>query len=132
MCTICEITKTLLQEWVNKQNQNRCWYYPEIFKRLLGLYKIKVTVPPDLPPRSEFESGCERYQDEEYGPQTDRPARPVELRDHAKILMGWIDQVMKENPHLKFTMNEKGAYLLLLSEIQKWGTLSSDPEPDLV
>lgn len=58
--------KRLLQEWVNKQGHERCWYYPEIFRPLAELFGIEMTVDPQRPPRSEFEGGCTKFQDEEY------------------------------------------------------------------
>lgn len=59
--------KQLLQSWVDQQGHNRCWYYPEIFTKLAALFDIKMTVEPSLPPREEFEAGCRRYQEEEFG-----------------------------------------------------------------
>lgn len=58
--------KTLLHNWLNKQGHDRCWYYPEIFKELCSLFNVTMTVEPKLPPRSEFEKGCCKYQDEQY------------------------------------------------------------------
>lgn len=59
-------TKEILQFWVDQQGHNRCWYYPELFKQLVDLYGIELTVNPSLPPRHEFEEGCRRYQSEEF------------------------------------------------------------------
>jgi hypothetical protein len=58
--------RALLQGWVDKQAHDRCWYYPDIFRELAALLGVKATVPEGLPPRTEFEAGCRRYQDEEY------------------------------------------------------------------
>jgi hypothetical protein len=51
---------------VDKQGHERCWYYPDLFRRLATLFEVVPTVEPQLPPRPEFELGCRRYQDEEY------------------------------------------------------------------
>jgi hypothetical protein len=59
--------KALLQQWVDKQGHDRCWYYPDIFTQLCTLLGVKPTTDPSLPPRAEFEKGCARYQSEEYG-----------------------------------------------------------------
>ncbi|NCO11070.1 hypothetical protein CO038_02765 [Candidatus Pacearchaeota archaeon CG_4_9_14_0_2_um_filter_39_13] len=58
--------RLVVQEWTDKQGHERCWYYPELFKRLAGIFEITPTLDPSLPPRQEFEEGCRRYQDEEY------------------------------------------------------------------
>lgn len=57
----------LLQQWVDQQSHDRCWYYPEIFRQLCDLFGVQPTLQPGLPPRPEFELGCKRYQDEEFG-----------------------------------------------------------------
>ncbi len=62
-----EEAKKALQEWVDKQGHERCWYYPEIFNRLCEILDVKPTTLPCLPVRHEFESGCIRYQREQYG-----------------------------------------------------------------
>ena len=58
--------KRAIQEWVDKQGHDRCWYYPELFTRLVEIYEIKPTKKTSLPPIEEFEEGCTRYQFEEY------------------------------------------------------------------
>lgn len=67
MCEKCDEGKRLIQEWVDKQGHERCWYYPDLFNRLAKLFDVQPSVEPCLPPRPEFELGCCRYQDEEYG-----------------------------------------------------------------
>lgn len=59
--------KAILQEWADKQGHERCHWHPEILQRLANLFEIEPSVVPALPPRIEFEEGCKRYQDEEYG-----------------------------------------------------------------
>ena len=66
-CEKCEETKRVILEWVNKQGHDRCWYYPDLFQALANLFKIRPSVGPSLPPRKEFEDGCRRYQNEEFG-----------------------------------------------------------------
>jgi hypothetical protein len=58
--------KAVLQEWADKQGHERCHWHPDILQRLANLFEIKPTVEPKLPPREEFESGCRRYQEEQY------------------------------------------------------------------
>ena len=55
-----------LQEWIDKQGHNRCWYYPEIFRKLVLIFGITSSSDPSLPPIEEFRKGCNRYQEEEY------------------------------------------------------------------
>lgn len=61
-----ERAKAILQEWIDQQGHERCWYYPDLFNRLIKVYGIETTKEPNLPPRCEFEEGCRRYQEEEY------------------------------------------------------------------
>lgn len=58
--------RNVIQEWVDKQGHDRCWYYPDLFRKLAEIFEVKYT-DPGLPPLDEFKKGCERYQDEEYG-----------------------------------------------------------------
>lgn len=59
--------RNVIQEWVDRQGHDRCWYYPDLFRKLAEIFEIKPTKDPQLPPLEEFKKGCERYQDEEYG-----------------------------------------------------------------
>ncbi|MEK6902223.1 MAG: hypothetical protein AABX02_01385 [archaeon] len=58
--------KRIIQEWIDQQGHERCWYYPDLFNRLATLLEVKMTKPPALPPLAEFEEGCRKYQFEEY------------------------------------------------------------------
>ena len=58
--------KLIIQEWIDKQGHERCWYYPDLFKQLLEVLEVSPTKNPALPPLEEFKKGCERYQEEEY------------------------------------------------------------------
>lgn len=58
--------KSIIQEWVDQQGHERCWYYPDLFNELVKLFEIKQTVESKLPPRKEFEEGCRRYQAEQF------------------------------------------------------------------
>jgi hypothetical protein len=60
--------RQIVQEFLDKQGHHRCWWFPELFKRLATTLDLKPTVEPELPKRREFELGCWQYQDEEYGP----------------------------------------------------------------
>lgn len=59
--------KRLIQSWLDKQGHDRCWYYPDIFRELADLFGLKPTVDPQLPSAEAFQSGCQRYQLEQYG-----------------------------------------------------------------
>lgn len=67
MCDVCDQVKAITQEWADKQGHERCHYYPELFRRLAEVLGVKSQFDPCLPLRPEFEKGCRRYQDEEYG-----------------------------------------------------------------
>lgn len=58
--------REVLKEWLDKQGHERCWYYPDLFRRLVEIYEVEGSNNPDLPPLKEFKKGCERYQEEEY------------------------------------------------------------------
>ena len=58
--------RSVIQEWVDKQGHEKCWYYPEILRRLVDIYQITPSRDPQLPPLEEFKKGCGRYQREEY------------------------------------------------------------------
>ncbi len=64
--TDLEKCRQLLQEWVDKQGHDRCWYYPEIFNKFCEILGVVPTVSPDLPTEAEFEEFCGRYRREEY------------------------------------------------------------------
>jgi hypothetical protein len=66
-CPDCEKTKKEIQSWIDQQGHDRCWYYPELFTKLVKIFKLTPSKEPKLPPRKEFELGCKRYQDQEFG-----------------------------------------------------------------
>lgn len=59
--------RRLLQEWLDQQGHERCWYYPDIFRQLCRVLEVTESREPRLPNREEFAAGCRRYQEEEYG-----------------------------------------------------------------
>jgi len=58
--------KQVIQEWVDQQGHDRCWYYPDLFRKLADIFEVEASKQPNLPPLEEFKKGCERYQEEEY------------------------------------------------------------------
>jgi len=62
-----ESVRAIVQEWLDKQGHERCWYYPELFNKLKDALNMKSQVDPALPTRQEFENGCKRFQIEEFG-----------------------------------------------------------------
>ncbi len=58
--------KKVLQGWTDKQEHDRCWYYPDLFRKLIDIFEIKPSKEARLPPLEEFKRGCEKYQREEY------------------------------------------------------------------
>lgn len=61
--------RTLLQEWIDKQGHEQCWYYPEIFRKLCEILEVTITKSMNLPPRAEFGQECRRYEKEVYEQQ---------------------------------------------------------------
>ncbi len=66
MCKRCSEARKLLEEWAGKQGHDRCWYYPEIFRKIATILGANLDAVGELPPRAEFEEGCRKYQDEVY------------------------------------------------------------------
>ena len=61
-----EDAKRIIQDWVDKQGHDRCWYYPELFRKLIKIFEIIPSKDPSLPSLEDFKKGCEKYQTEEY------------------------------------------------------------------
>ena len=61
-----EDAKRIIQDWVDKQGHDRCWYYPELFRKLIKIFEIIPSKDPSLPSLEDFKKGCEKYQAEEY------------------------------------------------------------------
>ena len=55
--------KKIMQEWIDEQGHDRCWYYPDFFNRLVEIFEITPSRKPNLPSLEEFRKGCKRYQD---------------------------------------------------------------------
>ena len=66
MTALEQSTLQILNEYVSKKGHDKCWYYPDLFNKLIELYGIK-SVEPELPSREEFVEGCMKFQDEMYG-----------------------------------------------------------------
>lgn len=69
MCQTCDTVRQEIEAWASKQSHDRCWYYPDIFRRIAEAVGADVNHPQGLPPRREFEKGCAMYQEEEYLPR---------------------------------------------------------------
>jgi hypothetical protein len=73
--------KKIIREWLDQQGHDRCWYYPDIFNRLVRELELKPTKEPALPAREEFERGCRKYADEQYKESRSREERGKMVRD---------------------------------------------------
>ncbi len=78
-------TKNILQEWADQQGHERCWYYPDLFHRLIALHEVEAKTEPCLPPLDEFKRGCERYQREEFRLSADLPLKTDTLNTPAGL-----------------------------------------------
>lgn len=72
-CPTCELLTLIVQEWVAQRGQARCWYYPDLFREICTALGVDPGHAGERPPRADFEAGCRRYQEEEYGPREDSP-----------------------------------------------------------
>lgn len=63
-----EQIRDVVTDWINKQGHERCWYYPDLFKKIVDILELKV---PESPSRKEFEKGCQKFQDQEFGSKKD-------------------------------------------------------------
>lgn len=63
------LARDILQEWVNKQGHERCWYYPDIFSKLCKYLEVEENKIPLLPPKEEFRENCQKYEAEQYEPE---------------------------------------------------------------
>lgn len=61
--------KILVQEWVDKQSHDKCWYYPDIFEAICKELDIEIT-NKNLPSAEEFKLGCEKYRTDIYSDQS--------------------------------------------------------------
>jgi hypothetical protein len=59
----------VLKEWDSKEGHERCWYYPDLFKKIAEILNFQLTKEPILPTRAEFEQGCRKYQGEQFCPK---------------------------------------------------------------
>lgn len=65
MCQNCELIKKEVQDWRDKQGHDKCWYYPEIFEKIISILNLE-NIANTLPTEPEFERGCEKYRREIY------------------------------------------------------------------
>jgi hypothetical protein len=61
-----EHVKQIVTEWATKQGHDRCWYYPDLFRKLVEVLKLDVEVEKNLPPQEEFSYCCKQYEKEIY------------------------------------------------------------------
>ncbi len=84
-CAVQKQVESLVKEWIDKQGHDRCWYYPDIFAKIAEVLGIPAADKPALPSRAEFEMGCARYQQEQYG----GPPKPLYPRLEVPVVEGW-------------------------------------------
>ena len=80
--------RELIQSWLDKQGHNKCWYYPEIFRQLAALFGITEGIG-NLPPLSEFQGGCRRYQADIYPHDKHDSDAVITDADVLKLIEHW-------------------------------------------
>jgi hypothetical protein len=70
MCEKCDNIKSIVEEWINKQGHDKCWYYPDLFHKLIKELNIKLSLDQlveKLPTKEGFKAGCDKYIQETFG-----------------------------------------------------------------
>ncbi len=63
---LVNIEKELLK-WTSRQEHDKCWYYPDIFRKICNILGIEETDTSGwIVPEKEFEEGCNMYRKELY------------------------------------------------------------------
>jgi|GEM_PF-2840669 len=55
-----------VQNWANQQGEDRCHYYPELFRALALMLNVTPRVDLMKVPREQFRAGCVRFEGEHY------------------------------------------------------------------
>lgn len=69
--TIVEINKlnkirSYIEDWISKQDHDKCWYYPEIFKQICEVLEIPYEKQKlNSITKEEMKRGCDKFIDEE-------------------------------------------------------------------
>lgn len=62
-----ELVKAQVQEWLNKQGHDSCWYYPDVFTEIAKTLDIEIkNINRMLPVRKEFNANCEKFECDVY------------------------------------------------------------------
>lgn len=77
--------RTIIKEWADKKGHERCWYYPELFNKLTSSLNIEAPDDKKLPSLEEFKCGCEKYQREEYGTNTEDRVTKEKIDKYRKL-----------------------------------------------
>lgn len=96
--------KKIVEEWCNKQEHNRCWHYPELFNNLAEVFDV-CNFNPKRVSREEFESGCDRFVEEEYGKKDPtvvdfRVSLGLEFRKDVKTDEEFVEKCKKAIEHM--------------------------------
>ena len=51
-------------EWMDKKEEDSCWFYPEIFGKIAEVVEIEIKVSEPKMTREQFEAGCDHYMNE--------------------------------------------------------------------
>lgn len=60
------VVQDMVQEWLDKQGNERCWYYPDIFNKICEVLNLKCNVDRGLPLEQVFRRNCDKFTKEEY------------------------------------------------------------------
>lgn len=70
--------KNVIREWDEKRGHERCWYFPELFKKIADIVGVELMNGPYVPTPEQAARGCERYWKEQFA--LDVRVRPEEYK----------------------------------------------------
>ncbi len=61
-CKKCEATEKVITEWVNKKNNDKCWWFPELLEKLQEIHGLEEVEANIEITEKEFEENCTLFR----------------------------------------------------------------------
>lgn len=68
-CPRCTEARRLLDQVLNAQGHDQCWWHPELVQRLAQLFEVRHSCTLRLPPIDEFHRECRKFARTLYQPE---------------------------------------------------------------